>query len=125
MRRKFIRYNPKLKTTAHMLRKQSTLAEILLWNELKGKKLLGCDFHRQKPIGNYIVDFFCPGLKLAIEIDGASHLGRTQEDMKRQKELESLSIRFLRFQDIEVKQDLGAVIATIRDWILKERKADI
>jgi very-short-patch-repair endonuclease len=125
MHRRFIRYNPKLKTTARMLRKQSTLAEILLWNELKGKKLLGCDFHRQKPIGNYIVDFFCPGLKLAIEIDGASHLGRTQEDMKRQKELESLSIRFLRFQDIEVKQDLGAVIATIRDWILKERKADI
>jgi very-short-patch-repair endonuclease len=123
MRRKFIRYNPKLKTTARMLRKQSTLAEILLWNELKGKKLLGCDFHRQKPIGNYIVDFFCPGLKLAIEIDGASHLDRIQEDMKRQKELESLGIRFLRFQDIEVKQDLGGVIAAIRERILEERKA--
>jgi very-short-patch-repair endonuclease len=123
MRRKFIRYNPKLKTTARMLRKQSTLAEILLWNELKGKKLLGCDFHRQKPIGNYIVDFFCPGLKLAIEIDGSSHLDRIQEDMKRQKELESLGIRFLRFQDIEVKQDLGGVIAAIRERILEERKA--
>jgi very-short-patch-repair endonuclease len=123
MRRKFIRYNPKLKTTARMLRKQSTLAEILLWNELKGKKLLGCDFHRQKPIGNYIVDFFCPRLRLAIEIDGASHSGRTQRDMRRQKELESLGIRFLRFQDIEVKQDLGGVITTIRNWVLQEGKA--
>jgi very-short-patch-repair endonuclease len=122
MHRKFIRYNPKLKTTARMLRKQSTLAEVLLWNELKGKKILGYDFHRQKPIGNYIVDFFCSRLKLAIEIDGASHLDRTQEDMRRQKELESLGIRFLRFLDIEVKQDLGGVIATIRDWILQERK---
>jgi very-short-patch-repair endonuclease len=122
MRRRFIKYDPKLKTTARMLRKQSTLAEVLLWNELKSKKLLGCDFHRQKPVGNYIVDFFCPRLKLAIEIDGASHLGRTQEDMRRQKELESLGIRFLRFLDIEVKQDLGGVITTIRDWILQKRK---
>jgi very-short-patch-repair endonuclease len=122
MRRKFIKYNPKLKATARILRKQSTLAEVLLWNELKGKRILGYDFHRQKPIGNYIVDFFCSRLKLAIEIDGASHLDRTQEDMKRQKELESLGIRFLRFQDIEVKQDLGGVITTIRDWVLQERK---
>jgi very-short-patch-repair endonuclease len=122
MRRKFIKYNPKLKATARILRKQSTLAEVLLWNELKGKRILGYDFHRQKPIGNYIVDFFCSRLKLAIEIDGASHLDRTQEDMKRQKELESLGIRFLRCQDIEVKQDLGGVITTIRDWVLQERK---
>jgi very-short-patch-repair endonuclease len=124
MHRKFIRYNPKLKTTARMLRKQSTLAETLLWNELKGKKLLGCDFHRQKPIGNYIVDFFCPRLKLAIEIDGASHSGRTQEDMKRQKELESLGIRFLRFQDIEVKQDhSGCVESYVTHPCLSGRQA--
>lgn len=122
MRRKFIKYNPKLKATARMLRKHSTLAEILLWNELKGKKILGYDFHRQKPIGNHIVDFFSPRLMLAIEIDGASHLDRTQEDIKRQKELESSGIQFLRFQDIEVKKNLEGVIARIRDWILKYQK---
>ncbi len=105
-----------------MLRKQSTLAEILLWNELKGKQILSCDFHRQKPIGKYIVDFFCPRLMLAIEIDGASHLDRTEEDKKRQGELESLGIRLLRFEDIEVKRDLEAVISTIRDSILEQRK---
>ena len=122
MQRNFIKYNPKLKATARMLRGHSTLAEIILWNELRGKKLLGCDFHRQKPIQNYIVDFFCPRLKLAIEIDGASHLDRTQEDIKRQKELESLGIRFLRFQDIEVKQDLGTVIEAIKRWILAKQQ---
>jgi very-short-patch-repair endonuclease len=105
-----------------MLRKQSTLSEILLWNELKGKQILGCDFHRQKPIGNYIVDFFCPRLMPAIEIDGASHLKRTEEGTQRQRQLESLGIRFLRFQDIEVKRDLEAVISTIQDWILSQRK---
>ena len=56
-----------------MLRKNSTLSEVLLWNELKGKKLMGIDFHRQKPIGNYIVDFFSPELRLVIEIDGITH----------------------------------------------------
>lgn len=122
MHRKFLTYNPKLKSTARMLRKQSTLAEILLWNELKGKQILSCDFHRQKPIGKYIVDFFCPRLMLAIEIDGASHLDRTEEDKKRQGELESLGIRLLRFEDIEVKRDLEAVISTIRDSILEQRK---
>ena len=68
-----LKYNPKLKRVARMLRKNSTLSEVLLWNELKGKKLMGIDFHRQKPIGNYIVDFFSPELRLVIEIDGITH----------------------------------------------------
>ena len=134
MRREFLKYNPKLRTTARMLRKHSTpacrnalrragtLAEILLWNELKGKKILGCDFHRQKPIGNYIVDFFCPRLMLAVEIDGASHLDKIEEDKKRQKELELLGIRFVRFRDEEIKCDLGGVVEAIKQWILEERQ---
>ena len=56
--RKIISYNPKLKQLAKNLRNNSTLAEVLLWQNLKGKKMKGYDFHRQKPIGNYIVDFF-------------------------------------------------------------------
>jgi very-short-patch-repair endonuclease len=54
-----IYYNPKLKERARELRNSSTLSEILLWNELKQKKILGFQFYRQRPIGNYIVDFFC------------------------------------------------------------------
>jgi len=50
-----------------------TMSEILLWQELKGKQLLGYDFDRQIPIDNYIVDFYCKKLNLVIEIDGSSH----------------------------------------------------
>ncbi len=67
-------YNPKLKELACKLRKNMTLSEVLLWNQLKRKKMKGYDFHRQKLIDKYIVDFFCPKLKLIIEIDGESHI---------------------------------------------------
>jgi len=72
-RRKIIPYNPKLKNLARQLRNNSTLAEVLLWRELKGEKILGFDFHRQKPIDEYIVDFLCSELSLVIEIDEVSH----------------------------------------------------
>ncbi|WDF54789.1 endonuclease domain-containing protein [Mucilaginibacter sp. KACC 22063] len=70
---KIIPYNPKLKELARKLRKNMTLGEALLWNELKQDKLLGFDFDRQRCIDNYIVDFYCKKLHLAIEIDGHYH----------------------------------------------------
>ena len=57
----------------------------------------GCQFMRQKPIGNYIVDFFCSKLKLVIEIDGESHVDKVEYDNKRQQELEAMRLSFLRF----------------------------
>ena len=77
-----IYYNPKLKNLARTLRNNSTLSEVLLWNHLKGKQMKGYDFHRQKPLDNYIVDFFCPKLRLIIEIDGESHLFKGKDDQK-------------------------------------------
>ena len=62
MRRKISPYNPKLKPLAKALRKNMTFSEVLLWNELKQKKMLGHDFDRQRPIDNYIVDFYCKDL---------------------------------------------------------------
>lgn len=50
-----------------------TFSEVLLWNELKQKKMLEMDFDRQRPVINYIVDFYCKDLMLAIEVDGGSH----------------------------------------------------
>ena len=70
IKRKIYPYNPKLKLLARKLRNNSTYAEVLLWNQLKNKKLNGYDFHRQKPIDNYILDFFCYDLMLGIEVDG-------------------------------------------------------
>ncbi|MEW6684900.1 MAG: DUF559 domain-containing protein [Candidatus Edwardsbacteria bacterium] len=112
-----IYYNPKLKERARELRNNSTLSEVLLWQHLKNKQMMGCDFHRQKPIDEYIVDFFCPKLDLIIEIDGESHSDRTEEDKKRQARLESLGFHFLRFWDSEVNQNMEGILLAIEEWI--------
>lgn len=123
-RRQIIPYNPKLKEIARQFRNNSTLSEVLLWLELKGKKMRGYDFHRQKPIDNYIVDFFCHELMLVIEIDGISH---TWEEVAvneeiRQRKIESFGIQFLRFDDKEIKQNMSFVLNTIHDWIVEKEK---
>jgi very-short-patch-repair endonuclease len=119
VRRKIIPYNPKLKELAKKLRKNMTLGEVLLWNELKQKRMLGYDFDRQKPIDNFIVDFYCKDLQLAIEVDGNSHNSdeAIEKDVIRQKRLESLGVKFLRFDDIEVKKDMENVVKAIAFWI--------
>ncbi|MFH1941646.1 MAG: endonuclease domain-containing protein [bacterium] len=117
MRRKIIPYDPILKQLARNLRSNSTLSEVLLWRHLKGRQMAGHDFHRHKPIDRYIVDFYCSELMLAIEVDGDSHDLKQDEDAKRQKRLESLGVRFLRFQDIDVKRNMAGVLQVIEDWI--------
>ncbi len=121
LKRKIISYNPELKELAGDLRKNMTLSEVLLWNQLKHKNILDCDFDRQKPIGNYIVDFFCKELSLAIEIDGDTHIYRYEEDEIRQQTLEKLGVKFLRFDDIEVKKNMSNVLRVIEDWIIKNQ----
>ena len=116
-RNKIIPYNPVLRDLARNLRKESTLSEILLWKEIKTKHILGYQFHRQVPIDNYIVDFFCHELFLAIEIDGISHALKETYDEKRQQRLESLGVRFLRFDDLEVKFQMESVLSRIKEWI--------
>lgn len=88
-------YNPKLKELARELRKNMTLGEVLFWQEIRDEKL-GYQFHRQIPILNYIVDFFCHELQLGIEVDGSSHdhSKTSEEDLERQTELEELGIFF-------------------------------
>ena len=124
MRRKIIPYNHKLKELARQLRNNSTLAEVLLWKHLKGKKMRGFDFHRQRPIDEYIVDFFCAELMLAIEIDGLSHERpeKCQQDRQRQKRLENLGVRFLRFHDLDVKKDIASVLRAIDNFIERSVK---
>lgn len=104
-------YDPTLRTLARALRKSSTLGEVLLWRAIK-RRALGCEFHRQVPIDAYIVDFFCHEHMLAIEIDGGTHdhVEAFQEDMKRQERLESLGVRFLRFREGDVRENLAGVV---------------
>src|SRR4030065_2007276 len=114
MKRKvIIPYNTKLKEVARRLRKSGTLSEVLLWRYLKKKQMCGYDFDRQKPIDNYIVDFFCNELMLAIEIDGDTHNYKIERDIERQKRLEALGIRFLRFTDENVRENIEGVVMMI------------
>lgn len=112
-RNKIIPYNPKLRQYARNLRNNSTLSEILLWKEIKGKSL-GYEFHRQVPIDNYIVDFFCHELLLAIEIDGSSHDYKYVFDKIRQGKLEKLGLVFVRFDNLEIKKDMFNVLLELQ-----------
>lgn len=89
MRNQIIPYDQYLKALAKQLRNSSTLGEILLWKCLRHRKVKGYKFMRQKPLLHYIVNFYCPELKLAIEVDGGVHEDIDIYDNKRQKELES------------------------------------
>jgi len=80
-------------------------------------KMKGYLFNRQRPILDFIVDFFCPKLNLVIEIDGWSHIGEKQNDKKRQKKIEYLGITFLRFDDHDVKTNMDGVCQIIMEWI--------
>lgn len=112
-----IKYKPNLKDLSRKLRNQSTLSEVLLWNKLKQKQMKGFSFLRQKPVDNFILDFYCKDLKLAIEIDGESHIGKEETDLERQKIIESYGIIFLRFSDLEIKNNMNGVLEKISLWI--------
>jgi len=92
-----------------------TFGEIALWREINKKKL-GVRFSRQVPIDQYIVDFYCKDLNLAIEVDGSIHLEEDQikKDKKRQKRLESLGVIVVRFEDFDVKNNLDVVLEDLR-----------
>lgn len=118
-RNRIIPYRKDLKNRARELRKNSTLSEVLLWCEIKNRQLKGYQFHRQVPMLDYIVDFYCHELMLAIEIDGESHDSELAiaKDRKRQKRLEEEGVKFLRFDDLDVKQSINYVLEDIISWI--------
>ncbi len=96
-----------------MLRKEGTLGEVLFWGAVR-KRQLGCEFHRQVPIGTFIVDFFCHEKVLAVEIDGSGHddENRMEYDARRQRSLEQQGIRVLRFTERAVRYNLSGVVST-------------
>lgn len=114
-----VRYNPKLKELARKLRNNSTKSEVKLWRCLKGKKMLRYDFHRQKPIGNFILDFFCNKLKLAIELDGYTHTFEevADNDKIKYEKLKEHGISLLRFHDEDVMNNIDGVVEVILDFI--------
>jgi very-short-patch-repair endonuclease len=124
MKRKIISYNPKLKEYARQLRNNSTKCEVILWKKLKRKQMFGYDFHRQKPLLNYIADFYCYELNLVIEVDGYSHqfVETQKKDARKQLELENIGLALLRFTDEEVKKQMVNVLNAIENYILEYEK---
>ncbi|MCD4818145.1 MAG: endonuclease domain-containing protein [Candidatus Cloacimonetes bacterium] len=100
------------------LRKNMTQYEKILWEKIRNKQISNLRFRRQYSIDKYVVDFFCPQLKLAIKIDGKVHLKNhsKQYDDVRQNEIESLGINFLRFSNSLIRNDIYSVIETIKDF---------
>jgi very-short-patch-repair endonuclease len=109
-----IPYNPKLNQRARELRKNMTAAEKKLWSEFL--QHLDCTVLRQKPLDNYIVDFYCPRHKLIIEVDGEVHESgeRMEYDKHRTRILEEYGLRVVRFQNHDVLNDFNRVCGEIR-----------
>ena len=108
-----IYYKQYLKNNSRILRNNQTKEEKLVWFYLRKKQIYNQRFFRQKPVGSYIVDFICPKLKLIIEVDGSDHDYKYDEDVIRQKELESLGFCFFRVRNEEVRDNLLGVIKSI------------
>ncbi len=108
-------YNQNLKQFSRALRKNSTNAEIRLWSKLRLRQLNGLQFYRQRIIVNYIVDFFCPKVKLIIEVDGGQHyFGKIHDDdLKRDEYLKNLGFKVLRFSDRDVLTNIEGVVENI------------
>jgi very-short-patch-repair endonuclease len=115
-------YNKKLKPLSQELRLQMTDAEVTLWAKLRRKQLLNLQFYRQKPIGQFIVDFYCPSAGLVIEIDGGQHYSEegVSNDVRRDAELVKMGLRVLRFSNIDVLCNMDGVIAEIVRYLEAE-----
>ncbi|MGH7828261.1 MAG: endonuclease domain-containing protein [Candidatus Binatia bacterium] len=110
-----LRYNPRLKGRARSLRANLTDAEQRLWTRLRRKQILGVQFYRQKPIGNYIADFYAPAVRLVVEVDGSQHLESPQAEYesRRAAYLKRLGLRVLRYNDRQVLLELDFVTEEI------------
>ncbi|MBI4683788.1 MAG: endonuclease domain-containing protein [Nitrospirae bacterium] len=106
------------KTKRKQLRGNMTLAEIILWSKLKGKGI-GHKFRRQYSVGIFVLDFCCPILKLAIEVDGDSHFSENAKirDREREEIIRNYGFTFMRFTNNEIIENLEGVIATVMQYI--------
>jgi very-short-patch-repair endonuclease len=103
------------KTKRKMLRNNMPKAEIILWSKIRNKQLLKLKFRRQYSIGPFVLDFYCPEIRLAIEIDGDSHFQEEEieYDKERQRYIEDKRIKFLRFTNEDVYKNINEVLNDI------------
>ena len=99
-------YNPDLNPLARDLRTNGTKSEAMLWKVLKNKQT-GYRFTRQKPILNFIADFYCHELQVVVEVDGCSHFSKEDhlDDLERDRQMNAIGIRVVRILDSEVRRN--------------------
>lgn len=114
-------YNPKLKRYSRIMRNSGEKAEALLWEQLKSK-ITGYTFNRQKPILNYIADFYCKELSLVIEVDGASHFYREAaiNDEERDRQMRVLGLTVVRVGDEDVRDNAEYIAKSIVEQVLQD-----
>ena len=112
-------YDKQLKTLSQHLRKNMTDAENMVWLKLGRKQLKGYQFYRQKIIGNYIVDFYCPNANLVIELDGGQHYSEMGQakDRTRDDALKKMGLKVLRFSDRDVFENMGGVMEEVWSYL--------
>jgi very-short-patch-repair endonuclease len=112
-------FNKNLKPLARKLRNNMTDAEQLIWSKIRRKQLADLQFYRQKNIGHYIVDFYCPMGKLIVEIDGGQHYESDgmKEDQERDRYLQGLGLTVLRFSNIDVLKNIDGVVVRICEYL--------
>ncbi len=110
-----LKYNRQLKPLSRQLRSNMTDSEQLLWSQLRRKQVLDLQFYRQRPIGQYIVDFYAPGAKLIIEVDGSQHFDSEHviSDEKRDAYLSGEGLQVLRFNNLQVLNETDAVMDVV------------
>ncbi len=116
----FLYNNPKLKTRRKDLRNRIPEPEQILWYWLRGKNLKGYKFRRQYSVGNYVMDFYCPKLRLGIEIDGDSHFRpkAVLYDQIREQFLAQQNIKVLRFTNTEIAENIEEVINKLTEYLV-------
>ena len=112
-------YNPNLKYYSRKMRRDGELAEALLWRYLKAKQT-GYVFNRQKPILNFIADFYCKELNLVVEIDGLSHFSDEAhtKDEERDRQMQVIGLRVIRVLDSDVRKNPEHVVKCIMEDVL-------
>lgn len=120
MKYKFIPYNKKLVSKSRELRNKQTESEKVFWKEiLKSKRLSHLTFLRQKPLGDFIIDFYCSKLRLAIEIDGDIHTFQKERDKERDNILtHKFGITVLRYTNDEVTNNPEKILKDLETRIL-------
>ena len=115
-------FNKKIKPLARNLRGNMTDAERIVWSKIRKKQIYDVQFYRQKNVGNYIVDFYCPKAQLIIEIDGGQHYEKEgmKKDRKRDDYLQGLGLKVLHFSDIDVLKNINGVLERIHDHLSRD-----